>query len=73
MTFLRLTALRRSSSSLLELEVDVEGLREPLGSEGEDVGLERVELSLGLGERGLGMGSSQNSLESESSFTRKPD
>lgn len=72
-TLRRLTALRRSSSSLLELEVDVEELEAPAGSEGEEVGLDSVELSRGLGERGLGMGSSQNSLESESSFTKKPD
>lgn len=53
--------------------MDVEEPEAPAGSEGEVVGLDRVELSLGLGERGRGMGSSQNSLESESSLSRKPD
>jgi hypothetical protein len=49
-----------------ELEDDA-----PPGTEGEELGvLVRAAFPRGLGERGRGMGSSQNSLESESSFTR---
>ena len=61
-------ALRRSSSSLLLEEVEEDEDEE--APAGEEVLWERVELSLGLGERGRGMGSGQKPLESESSFTR---
>lgn len=70
----RILLLRSSSSTPSVLE---EELEDELGEEleleampAEEAWLERLEFSCGLGDLGRGIGSNQNPLESESSFTR---